>query len=708
MAQITQNEQYYEPLAKKIKHIVKFGTVEGEYRGSDLMNPPITIEDDYYWLRNDDRTNEEVLDYLNKNNEYTQSVMGDTKDLQKQLYQDIKSRVKETYDTHPYPTGGGGWNSQYRYFTRTVEGKSYEIYCRLNMITQDKEVLLDVNKLADGKTTYDVSGFEISDDHKILAYGIDENGDEKYDIHFMNIETFTYFDKQLTHVPYADFTLAPDNKTIFYTMGDGANRINKLYRTSLDSNDSELLFEENDTLFSIGISVSKTNRFLFLETSSYDMSEQYFLDLTNPNAQLVLVHPRTDMLKYTLSHHEDNFIILTNKDGATNFKLMYTPVLNYGITNWKNIRDYNDKEYIEGYEEFKNYIVVQLKYEGLDRLAIVQYDGSYSNEWKHILIDEEVYTLGLAHNNVYDTDNLWYSYSSLTQPLSLFEHNLLTRKQILLKNKEVPNYNSNNYVSKRIMVPSQYGVKVPVSIVYRKDLQQNITNPLYLYAYGSYGMTIDPSFNSQIITLLDRGYIYAIAHVRGGSYLGYDWYLDGKMHNKMNTFTDFNACAEFLIRERYTEPSKLVIDGRSAGGLTVSASMVLRPDLFNTVISGVPFVDVLVTMADPSIPLTTPEWEQWGNPNKREDYICMKQYSPIDNLRKVNYPNTLFLAGLNDPRVQYWEPAKFIAKLREYRTDNNLHLLKVEMDEGHFGGNDRYRHMKETAFIYAFILKTIN
>jgi oligopeptidase B len=696
-----------EPFTKKIKKIVKFGKVGDEERGDNIMDPPLEIEDNYYWLRDDTRNNKEVLNYLHQENDYTKNVMEDTKDLQSTIYDELISRLKEDYDSYPYPVGT--WDSPYRYFTRTKEGKSYAIYCRINMKTDETEVYLDVNDLAEGHTNFDVSGVSVSNNHKILSYAVDADGDEKYNVVFYDLETKTKLYKELKQIPYANYCLAPDNNTIFYTMGDEANRICKLYKTSLDSDESVLLYEEKDTLFSIGFGITKTDKYLILSTSSSDTNEQYFMNYKLNSTKLTLIKERIDNIKYSVDHHENNFIIVTNKDNSSNFKVMWCPEDNYQVEQWEDIKKYDKNEYIEDVETFKNHIVVSLKKNGLNELAIINYiDEKYSNEWKYIKIDEPVYDIGSSINCVYDTNNFWYSYNSMTKPASLFEYNLNTEECSLLRTREVPNYNSDLYESKRLFASSNYGAKIPMSMVYRKDMKKNGSQPLQLYAYGAYGHNIDPSFSSKIISLLDRGFIYVIAHVRGSSTMGYDWYLDGKMYNKMNTFNDFNLCAEYLIKENYTKPELLTIEGRSAGGLTVGASMVLRPDLYNSVVGVVPFVDVLTTMSDTSIPLTTPEWMEWGNPNKIEDYTYMKQYSPMDNIRKVNYPHTLMLAGLNDPRVQYWEPTKFNAKIREYKTDSNYHLLKTEMDAGHFGGNDRYRHMKEEAFIYAFIIKTMN
>jgi oligopeptidase B len=707
---INQLTSIDEPVAKRLKTSVKFGKIDGEDRGDNLMDPFIEKVDDYYWLRDDKRESKDVLEYLNNENSYTDKIMEPTKELQEQLYNEIKSRIKEDDETYPYPQGEGGWFSKYRYFTRTLEGKSYPIYCRKNMLTQKSEVYLDVNELATGHSHCDVSDASISPDHKILAYSVDFSGNEKYDVYFKDLETDKLLDHKLTGLMFSEFNWAPDSKSIFYCMADKYDRVNSVWRYDLDTKQSVMLFEENDALYSVGFEISENGQYLFIESSSADTSECYYMSL--PDGKLNLIHKRVDGLIYRVGCHENNLIILTNKDNCVNFKLMFTEMNNTDIENWQDIRPYNETEYINGFVCFKNYIAVSIRHECFKSLAVIDYDSKskkYDGDWQFIKLSEKIFSTGFGPNCVYDTNKLWFSYTSLTLPDVLYEYDMQTKKLDILRIKEVPNYDPKLYESKLIYAPSYYGVQVPIALVYRKDMRTiDKPQPLHLYAYGSYGLCIEPSFDHRRISLLDRGFVYGIAYIRGGGELGYNWYLDGKMYNKMNTFLDFISCGEYLVRENYTKPSQLVIHGRSAGGLLMGAAMTMRPDLFGCVIAGVPFVDVLTTMADPSIPLTTGEWIQWGNPNKREDYTYMRQYSPYDNIRKTNYPDCLILAGLHDPRVQYWEPAKFMAKLREYKTNKGIHLLKTEMNQGHFGGSDRYKYIREIAYIYAFMIYCLN
>ncbi len=700
-----------EPVAKRQKTLVEFGRVSNENRGDehDIIDPPLKVKDYYYWLRDNERKNKEVIKYLEDENKYSEQYMKDTNNLQEDLYDEIISRVKEDDQTYPYPSGDGGYNSKYRYYSRTEEGKSYTIYCRINMSTNIEEIILDVNKLAQDKnqTHCDVSGIAVSSDHNTLAYGLDLKGDEDYELIFKDLQTGYILDYKLpTKLPGANIEWAPDNKSVYYVTADSTKRANKLWSYDLDNDISELIYEETDILFDVDFHISACSNYLFVTLSSFDTSEVRYLDLNKKSNSLNIIQYRIDGHKYTVDSREGNFIIRTNKDKCHNFKLVYTNPVYSDMYNWKDIKPADPEEYITDFSCFKNFIAVCLRKNGFKKIAIIK--NEYSIKWKYIDLPEDVASVNLAMNCVYDTDKLWLVYTSMTQPYILYEYDTKQDKLKVLKKKIVPNYNSKLYESKLIFAPSYYGQKVPISIVYRKSMKKNNSpQPMYLYGYGSYGMCCDPKFNHQLVSLMDRGFLCATAHVRGGAELGHDWYTDGKMHTKMNTFLDFISCTEYLIKSGYTTSNTLAIEGRSAGGLLMGAVMTMRPDLFNTVVAVVPFVDVLNTMADPSIPLTTQEWEQWGNPNKLTDYTYMKQYSPYDNINKTNYPNSLFLAGYHDPRVQYWEPAKFVAKLRHMKTDTNVHLLKTDMHQGHFGGSDRYKYIKETAFIYSFIIKNI-
>ena len=718
---------------------VPFGFVDGESRGVNLMNPPIFLEDNYHWLRNDSRDDPKVLSYLEEENNYTKKIMTKHKLHENNMFEEIKSHVNENYESYPYPQGDGGWKSVYRYYTRTVEGKSYPIYCRKDMINDKEEMLLDVNVLAEGKTNYDVSSFSVTDNHKIMTYGVDENGSEKYRLIVKDINSKEELEHNIPNLMYCSYFW--HNNYVYYEMGDDTNRMFQVWRYNFLTKENELIYQNDDELTSVGISMSNDKKYFFVSVSSYDSGEMYYF--TEDNPELKLITKRIEKVLYSVTHHEGKLIIVTNMDDCINFKIMYTELENPGVENWREFIPYDESMYIKGVDEYKNHLLIIYRQNGTNKIRVIKledgcynfnsmYDVSLDNEGQEQLdflrnylnkgedpnvleienkikeLEEDmIRSVDLNSLDIYDTNIIWFSHDYLDTPVTLYEFNLDTKERKVLREKKIPNFDKDQYESKRIYAKSHDGVQVPMSIVYKKNLfHKNGSNPLYLYGYGSYGHTVDPDFSAKILPLLNRGFVYVIAHVRGGSFLGYKWYEAGKMKTKMNTFKDFIACAEHLISEKYTFEKGITIEGRSAGGLLVGACMTLRPDLFRTVIGGVPFVDVLNTMSDPSIPLTTPEWEQWGNPNQKEYFDYMKQYSPYDNIKETEYPNGLMLAGLNDPRVAYWEPAKFVAKLRHHKTDENLLLLKTEMEEGHFCGSDRYKYIRELAFSYTFVLKT--
>jgi oligopeptidase B len=694
------------PIADRKLEKVKFGLVDGEDRGVNLINPPKEIDDYYFWLRDETRKRKDVLKYLNDENEYTRLIMNNNEEI-KNMFKEIKSHIKENYETYPYPYGKGGWDSKYRYFVRTVEGLSYPIYCRKNMITNNKEVLLDVNILAKDKSHCDVSSFSVTKDHKYITYGIDEEGNEKFKIIIERISDKKLMNHGIPDLMYCNYFWHKNN--IYYEMGNESNRMFQIWRYNFISKETEKIYQNDEEVVSVGITMSKDKKYFFISASSYNSSEYYYF--TEEDTKVKLFTKKEDGVLYSVDYHEGRFIILTNEDNCRNFKIMTTDIGKTDKQYWRDLMPYDKKKFIKGTYELKNHLLVLYKEEGNNYIKVINLVNRKYNikESYNIKINEEIKNIELNFMDIYDTNIIWYTYDSLNTPISLYEFNLDSKNRKLLREKEVPNFSKNDYECKRIYAKSHDGVMVPMSMVYKKEtFKKNGKNPLYLYGYGSYGHTVEPDFSPKILPLINRGFVYVIAHVRGGSFLGYKWYEDGKMKKKMNTFYDFIACAEHLIKEDYTFEKGITIEGRSAGGLLVGACMTMRPDLFRTVIAGVPFVDVLATMSDPSIPLTAPEWEQWGNPNQEEYYEYIRKYSPIDNIRKTSYPNALILAGLNDPRVQYWEPAKFVAKLRYYKTDDNILLLKTEMEEGHFGGSDRYKYMKELAFSYIFVLKTYN
>ena len=692
------------PVAKKISYKVRFGKVNKD-RGINLIDPPIELNDDYFWMRDDSRKDKNVIEHLNKENTYTEHIMDDTKDLRDKLFNEIKSHVKENRDSYPFPHGKGGWESEYDYFTRTVEGKSYPIHCRINKTTKNEEILLDENELAKDKENFDLSNFSVTRDHKYMSYGVDETGDEKYDLKVINIITNEKMEHDIPELPYCNYFW--NNDYIFYTMGNDTNRMYQVWKYNTKTKENIKLYQNDNELVEVGIGRSNDRKYFFITADSFNTSDVYYFTENDPEVKQFT--EKVEGLKYSVDYHEGNFLITTNKDDSINFKIMKTELNKTSIENWKEFIEYQSSIFITGLEELQNYLLVTFKENGDSFIKVIPFgDGKYNLDKSYIIdINDDIKNISLVGMGIYDTTKIIYVHNSLNTPSTLYKYNLITKETELLRQREVPFFNKELYETKRIFAPSHDKVNIPMSIVYRKDLfKKDGTNPLYLYGYGSYGHTVDPDFNSSILPLLDRGFIYVISHVRGGSFLSYKWYEDGKMAKKMNTFLDFIACAEFLIANKYTNDTGITIEGRSAGGLLVGASMVLRPELFRTVIAGVPFIDVLTTMSDPSIPLTTPEWEQWGNPNQQEHFDNMIKYCPYTNIKKAIYPNILALGGFNDPRVAYWEPAKFIAKLREYDNGRNLSLLKIEMNEGHFGGMDRYKHWKETAYQYAFVLKT--
>ena len=695
------------PVPERKLQKVQFGCVDSS-RGKETINPPIELDDHYHWMRDDSRTNETVLNHLKQENAYTEYIMKDTTELQKELYDELLSHIQETYDSLPLPNSDNGWDSKYFYFTRTVEGKSYPIHCRVKVTTNEITELLDENKVADGKTCCDISSFMVTKDHKYMSYGIDTTGNEKYQLKIFDIETNEEFSHEVPELTYCDY--AWYNEYIYYLMGDSQNRMYQVWRYNTLTKEKEMIYENLDDLVTVGFSMSNDKKYFFISAGSYETSDNYYF--THDNTKPIQFTPKVEKHKYSVDYHEGKFLITTNRDNSDNFKVMICPLDNTHMDNWVDFIEYRESIFIKHLVELKDYILLGFKEDGHNLVRVIPYkNGLYLLDKSfEIKVDDMIKNISVYSCPQYDSNVIYYSQNSLKTPPTIYKMNLDNNSSEFVRQKPVPNYDTSLYHTERKYAQSYDGTLVPMSIIYQKDkFKGDGTNKLYLYGYGSYGHTVNPTFMSTIIPLLDRGFVYAIAHVRGGSFLGYKWYEDGKMEKKINTFRDFNACAEYLINEQYTWHKGITIEGRSAGGLLVGAAMTMRPDLYNTVIAGVPFVDVMNTMCDPSIPLTIPEWEQWGNPNQKKYYDLMLQYSPYDNIRdNVTYPNILALAGLNDPRVQYWEPAKFIAKLRHHNSpmNRNIMLLKTEMEQGHFGGMDRYKHLRETAFSYAFVLKT--
>ncbi|TVZ27783.1 oligopeptidase B [Gillisia sp. Hel_I_86] len=654
--------------------------------------------DDYYWLN--DRENPEVINYLEKENEYNEQMTAHTKQFQEDLFEEMKARIKEDDSSVPYKLNG------YWYLTRFEKGKDYPIYSRKKeSLDAPEEILFDVNKMAEGHEYYSLGGLNVSPDNKLIAFGVDTVSRRKYTIQVKNLETGEILNEKIKTTTGGS-TWANDNKTLFYTKKDEKTlRSNQIYKHVLGtkSKDGQLVFEEEDETYNTYIYKSKSKKYLVIGSHSTLTSEFRILEADTPNGEFRIVQPRERGLEYGFTHFEDSFYILTNKDGATNFKLMKTPVDKTGKENWVEVIPHREDYLLEDIDIFEHYLVISERNEGLNKIKIIKW---HSDESYYLPFDNETYTAYTSINPDFDTDILRYTYNSLNNPTSVIDFNMTTKEKLVLKEQEVVGgkFKKENYTTERVWATSQDGTKIPISLVYRKNLKKDGSNPLLQYAYGSYGSTIDPYFSSVRLSLLDRGFIYAIAHIRGGEYLGRAWYEDGKLLKKMNTFTDFIDVSKYLIDQKYTSEKHLYAMGGSAGGLLMGAIMNIAPELYNGIIAAVPFVDVVTTMLDDSIPLTTGEYDEWGNPNKEEYYKYMLSYSPYDNVKKHNYPNMLVTTGLHDSQVQYWEPAKWVAKLRELKTDTNKLLFHINMDAGHGGSSGRFEALKEVAEEYAFLL----
>ena len=651
--------------------------------------------DNYYWLR--ERDDPKVISYLEAENAYTKGVMKDTENFQELLYSEIRSRIKHDDQTVPYFKNG------YFYYLRYEQGGEYPIYCRRKGNMQSpEEVMLNGNSMASGHAYFHIGSYEVSPDNHLIAYCIDTVGRRIYSTMFMDLQNGHSVGDIISGTT-SSLAWADDNKTLFYTLKDTETlRSEKIMAHKLNGNQPDrLVYHEEDETYDLDVYRSKSDRMIIMLAQSNNSTEYRFLDAANPTGSFRVVQPREKELEYQLTHYRDKFYIVTNHQ-AKNFRLVETTVDRPSKENWKELIPPRDDVLIEEIEVFNDFLVVAERKNGLMALRILPVNG----EEHYLNFGEEVYTAKISYNPSFDTEQLRFSYSSLTTPNSTFDYNMRTREKTLLKVQEiVGGFNPDEYIAKRLYVTAQDGKKIPISMVYRKDTKPGKHTPLLLYGYGSYGYTIDPTFSVARISLLDRGFIYAIAHIRGGQTLGREWYDDGKLLNKRNTFTDFIACSEYLIAEKYTSKEHLCAMGGSAGGLLMGAVVNMRPDLFKAVIASVPFVDVITTMSDKSIPLTTGEYDEWGNPDDETYYQYMMSYSPYDNVTAQMYPNMLVTTGLHDSQVQYWEPAKWVAKLREMKTDNNLLLLHVNMDAGHGGSSGRFEQYRETALEYAFLCK---
>ncbi len=672
----------------------------------DVKQIPVSLEkhgdvrtDEYYWLNN--REDDEVIDYLERENAYRESIMAGTEELQATLYKEMVGRIKQDDSSVPYELEG------YYYYTRFEEGGQYPLYCRKKgSLEGEEEVMLDVNELAKGHSYYQVSGLSIRPDAKMIAFGVDTVSRRIYTIHFKNLETGEILEEHIPNTSGSS-TWGEDNKTLFYATKDKTTlRQDRIIRHTLGTNaglDTEVYHEADETFITY-VFKSKSKKYIIIGSSSTLSNEFRYVDAAEPNGSFNLFNERVRGLEYGIAHFGDHWYIRTNRDGASNFKLMRTPESNTSMDAWEDVIPHREDVLLENIEIFKDYLVTDERKNGLNQIRIVPWSNPEKEHF--IQFEEETYMAYIGNNPQFDSETLRFGYSSLTTPTSVFDYNLRTKERVLLKQQEVVGgYNADEYASERVWATAEDGTKVPVSLVYRKELKSDSGNPLLLYGYGSYGYTIDPSFSTTRLSLLDRGFIFAIAHVRGGQYLGRQWYEDGKYLKKKNTFTDFIAAGQHLAGEGYTDPSQLYAMGGSAGGLLMGAVVNMAPELFNGVIAAVPFVDVVTTMLDESIPLTTGEYDEWGNPNDEEYYHYMKSYSPYDQVTEQDYPAMLITTGLHDSQVQYWEPAKWIARLRDKRTNPERPLLMhCNMETGHSGASGRFESLKETAMEYAFFM----
>ena len=672
------------PIAKKIPHALeKHGHVRN---------------DDYYWLN--DRENPEVIAYLNAENDYYKKMTAHTEQLQKDLFEEMKSRIKEDDESVPYFYNG------YYYITRYEKGKDYPIYSRKKgSLDAAEEIMFDCNEMAKGHSYFNLNGVSVSEDNKWVTFGVDTISRRQYTIQIKNLETGEILPEKIENTT-GGTAWASDNKTFFYTMKDAQTlRSDKIYRHELysDAKNDALVFHEKDDTFYTFVYKVKSKKYLVIGSTSTLTSEYQILEANNPTGNFRVFSKRERGLEYSISHFGDNFYVLTNKDKATNFKLMKTSESKTTSDYWTDLIPHREDVLLEGIDIFKDYLVVEERSNGLNKIQIRPWNGG---EAYYLPFESETYTAYTTTNPDFDTDILRFGYQSLKTPSSVIDFNMKTKAKTVLKEQEVlgGKFNKDNYEEKRVWATAGDGTKVPISMVYKKGIKLDGNNPLLQYAYGSYGSSMDPWFSTTRLSLLDRGFIFAIAHIRGGEDLGRQWYEDGKLLKKINTFTDFIDCSKFLINEGYTSKEHLYAEGGSAGGLLMGAIVNMNPEIYNGVIAQVPFVDVVTTMLDDSIPLTTGEYDEWGNPNEKEYYDYMLSYSPYDNVKSQNYPNMYVSTGLHDSQVQYWEPAKWVAKLRELKTDNNLLFLDTNMDAGHGGASGRFEALKEVAKEFAFLL----
>jgi len=667
-----------------------------EKRPVELTNHGHTRIDNYYWLN--ERDNPEVIEYIEAENEYLGKMMEHTEPLQDRLYDEMRGRQKEDDMSVPYK------KDDYYYYTRYEEGSEYPVYCRRKgSMNAEEEIIIDVNIKAEGHSFFMLSGVTMSPDHRSVAFAVDTVGRRMYTIYFKDLQTGNILDEKLSDVT-SNVEWANDNQTIYYTRQDPQTlRSYQIYRyeVGLPVEQAELVYEEDDETFRSWVSKTKSDEYIIITSRSTVSTEQHVLPANDTHGTFSVIQPRQRDLEYWIDHADDIFYIRTNLD-APNYKLMTTPVDRTQKENWTEFISHDDDILLERVEIFNEFIAIGERKDGMDHIRIMDRETEESH---YLNFEEEAYTVRIGQNPVFDTEELRYVYTSLTTPNSTYDYNLRTGEHTLLKQTEVlGDFNPGDYVTERLFATADDGTDIPISIVYRKGIEKDGTSSLLIYGYGSYGATMRPWFNSNRLSLLDRDFVYAIAHVRGGQEMGRHWYEEGKLLNKKNTFTDFIACTEYLQDQGYSNPEKTFAMGGSAGGLLMGAVVNMRPELYQGIIATVPFVDVVTTMLDDSIPLTTQEYDEWGNPNDPEYYEYMLSYSPYDNVTEQAYPHMLITSGLHDSQVQYWEPTKWIAKLRDYNTGDSNIMLYTNMEAGHGGASGRFEGLREVALQYAFLL----
>ena len=671
--------------------------------------------DEYAWLKdsnwqgvikNPEKLSSEIRDYLKAENQYTEHTLKDTSQLQTELFKELRSRIKEDDSSVPEKDG------DYYYYERYVENKQYPIFCRFPAGKSElEEVLLDVNVTAKQYSYFDIGDAGHSSDHKYFAYSADTKGSEFYTLFILDLEKNELLTDKIINIQ-SEFVWAQDNETIFYTTLDENHRPDKVFRHKIGTNikNDHLVYKETDPGFFVSLDITESKSYILISAHDHVTSEVYTIDAWYPEKDAKLFAERETNIEYEVTDHNNKFLIVTNKDDCEDYKIMQTSFLETDKENWTDYYIPPQGVLLRGIYVFKNYLIRSERVNGLPRIVVVEFRSSKKINEHNITFNEEAYELSVIPGYEYNCKELRFTYTSMTTPIETYDYHMSTRERMLKKRQQIPSgHNPAEYITRRLFATSHDNEKVPITLLYKYDTPMDGSAPMLLYAYGSYGSSIPASFSSNRLSLVDRGFVYAIAHVRGGMEKGYAWYRNGKLKSKENTFKDYITCAEFLIEQKFSRKNNVVVHGGSAGGMLVGAVINKRSDLFKAAIADVPFVDVLNTMSDISLPLTPAEWPEWGNPiNSEEDYLTIHAYSPYDNIINQDYPHILVTAGLTDPRVTYWEPAKWVAKLRAHKTDNNLLILKTNMDAGHAGASGRFDYLKEVALMYAFLLKVFD